>query len=149
MIRFRGSLAMIAVSAGSTLAGCAHEPAGFQRVALKGFSPGNYRALDEALGRRVCVTGRLSIDSFGVYYPLGKLEEDDGVINLGFSRVKADMSRSAALARGLVDNGVQTMCGVLREATPFEGCDANDCKWYALSDDRASTRRADSQQERH
>jgi hypothetical protein len=68
----------------------------------------------------------------GVYYAL-RPSEEEGVINLGFSRIKTDLDRSFALQKGLTNGGARVVCGLLVEATPFKGCDNTECKWYALT----------------
>jgi len=101
-------------------------------IALSDFSKMNYTAIESRLQSKVCISGRLSIDSMGVYYPLQPIEEG-GVVNLGFSRIKTDLDRSSAVRSGLTNGGTQTLCGLLEEATPFKGCDDVECKWYALT----------------
>ena len=92
----------------------------------------NYKAIESRLQNKVCVRGQLSVDSMGVYYPL-EPREYQGVVNLGFSRIKTDLDRSLALRSGLTNGGVHTVCGILEEATPFKGCDDVECKWYSLT----------------
>lgn len=114
------------------VAGCSHAGASTADIELRGFSQRNYAALDRMLGNNVCISGRLWIDSMGVYYPL-QPDESAGVLDPGFSRVKIDLSRSLALQNGLSNRRVHTLCGLLRESTPFQGCDTSDCKWYSLT----------------
>lgn len=106
-------------------------------VSLRGFTKGNYTALERSLGRYTCVTGTLSVDSMGVYFPLQPMEEDN-VIDIGFSRVDTGLKRSVVLKEGLIGGRVYTVCGLLKHATPFKGCETNDCKWYALTDAKLS-----------
>jgi hypothetical protein len=101
-------------------------------IVLHEFSEGNYAALNRGLNNSVCVTGRLSIDSMGVYYPLQPVEQE-GAIDIGFSRVNTGLSRSLASRKGLRDGRVYTICGVLKDSTPFKGCDNNHCRWYVLT----------------
>jgi hypothetical protein len=123
-----------------SMAAC-YNPTVPEKISLQGFSKRNYVKLKRGLGREICITGRLSIDSMGVYYALRPME-GDGIIDIGFSRVNTDLKRAAALQIGLVNGRVQTLCGSLKEATPFEGCEADDCRWYALTG--AGPRNADS-----
>ncbi len=121
-------LALVSLSSGA----CYHSASSLH-INLQGFSKRNYDELKQGLGREVCITGHLSIDSMGVYYALQPIQ-GDGVIDIGFSRINTGLSRRAALQTGLVNGRVHTLCGSLNEATPFEGCEADDCKWYALRD---------------
>lgn len=127
----------------SLIMGACHHSASPMRINLQGFSGTNYDKLEQGVGHEVCVTGPLSIDSMGVYYALRPIE-DDGVIDIGFSRINTGLNRRAALQAGLVNGRVHTLCGSLKEATPFEACEADDCRWYALTNvgprDEDSTR---------
>jgi hypothetical protein len=134
MNRGRGILATISSAcAAIVLFGC-YRPdiAVSPDIALNDYSKMNYTAVESRLQTKVCIRGRLSIDSMGVYYPLQPTEEE-GVINLGFSRIKTDLDRNAALRSGLTNGGTETLCGLLVEATPFKGCADVECKWYALT----------------
>jgi hypothetical protein len=111
--------------------GCVHPASSSKGIVLEGFRSSNYTVLEKNIGQTVCITGKLSIDSMGVYYPLQPLERD-GIIGLGFSRIETGIKRDAALQSGLIHGGVYTLCGSLKNSTPFEGCDINECKWYAL-----------------
>lgn len=110
-------------------------------IVLHYFSKKNYVELQKHLGQKVCVTGNLSIDSMGVYYPLQPIGHED-VIDIGFSRINTGLSRLSVLRRGMVNGKVYTVCGLLKDATPFHNCDTNLCKWYALTnaDPRTSLR---------
>jgi hypothetical protein len=101
-------------------------------IVLHGFSEANYAALDKSVGGEVCITGKLSVDSMGVYYPLQPSEEDD-VIDLGFSRINTGLNRILASRMGLRNGHVHTICGLLEDATPFERCDNNRCRWYNVT----------------
>jgi hypothetical protein len=102
-------------------------------IALQGFSERNYANLDKGLDSEVCISGKLAIDSMGVYYPLQPVEEED-VITIGFSRINTGLDRLAASRKGLTNGGVHTICGLLENSTPFKNCDTNHCKWYTLTD---------------
>lgn len=123
---------LFAALAVTLLGGCVRDVAYSHHIGLQGFSQRNYIALERLKGRNVCIRGRLTVDSMGVYYALQPVESGD-VIDLGFSRVKTDLSRNSALDNGLSNGGIYTICGLLEESTPFKGCDDSDCKWYTLN----------------
>jgi hypothetical protein len=104
-----------------------------REVNLRDFSDSNYVSLERALGRPVCVTGRLSIDTAGIYFALQPTERD-GAIDVGFSRINTDLSYRSADLSGIKHAEVHTLCGTLEIATPFEVCDVNECKWYRLKE---------------
>jgi hypothetical protein len=128
---FVKSIVLSATLTAILLGSCMHEVENSYYINLQGFSQKNYIALERLKGSNVCIKGRLTIDSMGVYYALQSVESD-GVIDLGFSRVKTDLSRNSALGNGLSNGGIHTICGLLEESTPFKGCDDSDCKWYTL-----------------
>ncbi len=118
------------------LHGCAHSRASSEIVVLDGYSEGNYAELDEHIGtgKRVCVRGNLRVGAAdGVYFQLQPVEKD-GVLDPGFSRVTTDISRSVLDRHGLEigSTSEQTICGVVRDSTPFPKCDFNDCRWYEI-----------------
>lgn len=113
--------------------GCYRPPTSSQNIVLNGFSNQNYVLLERYIGNKICITGKLSIDSMGVYYQLQPTEEEN-IIHLSFSRINTGLNRSLTIRKGLNNGSVQTICGLLKDTTPFKGCDTNDCKWYALTD---------------
>lgn len=131
-------IAMLVTYVGSVADDCCQSTGSFTHIVLNGFSESNYDALEASLDSRVCITGPLSIDSMGVYYPLQPIEKD-GIIDIGFSRVDTGLNRVLSLKRGLKNSKVYTLCGVLESKTVFNGCDTNDCRWYHLK--RAALRR--------
>lgn len=109
-----------------------------KNIMINGFSEKNYAALASNLGNAVCITGRLAIDSKGVYYPLQPVERE-GIIDFSFSRINVGLNRNLAFQRGLRNGRIHTICGLLHDATPFKHCEYNDCRWYSLT--RAEPRR--------
>lgn len=110
---------------------CSDRNSDYPELLLDGFSDGNYVQIMGNIGNAVCVTGDLSIDSMGVYFPLQPIERD-GVIDIGFSRINTNLSFDYASGAGLQHQQTYTVCGILRDATPFEQCDSRFCKWYEL-----------------
>lgn len=129
------SIGILAPVAGS----CGHAIASPAPIKLNGFAPSNYISLEKSLNSEVCVKGKLVIDSMGVYYPL-QPNEKEGVINIGFSRITAEIGRADAVRQGLRSGRVQTICGLLKDATPFKNCRTQDCKWYKLTGAQARGR---------
>jgi hypothetical protein len=100
-------------------------------IRLRGFSSSNYSALNRNLGHEVCVTGRLSVDSSGIRFLLRPYERGDN-IDPAPSRVFADLRDEQYLQNRFVNRGRYTICGMLRDATPWDRCDYTECKWYRL-----------------
>lgn len=111
---------------------CVHSQTEYSEILLDGFSDSNYAKLNSNLGSPVCVRGRIQIDSMGIYFPLRPAEEGD-VIDIGFSRILSGYSLVDDPPQ-MRDGGVYTVCGILRDATPFRRCDHNYCRWYNLSE---------------
>jgi hypothetical protein len=122
-------LSMLLIPSGP---GCYASATKLSNIFIKGFSEKNYVALEKQLGKRICITGRLTIDSKGVYYPLQPIERD-GVIDLSYSRINTGLNRSLSLRDGMRNGKIYTVCGLLQNATPFKDCESNDCKWYSLT----------------
>ena len=100
-------------------------------IVLRVKSPSNFKRLNGAIGKMACITGHLSVDSAGVYFPL-QPTHDGGVLNPGFSRITAALPRGGDRALPHLTSGTHTVCGILEDATPFKGCSVNECKWYRL-----------------
>jgi len=98
---------------------------------LNGFSDGNYAELNRHLGASVCIRGRVTIDTAGVYFALRPIE-NEGIIDIGFSRIISGLSAEQVRRNHMVDGGRYRVCGTLRDATPFRNCDHDQCKWYEL-----------------
>ena len=100
-------------------------------IVLRGFSQSNYAMLDRALGKEICVTGKLSINTAGVYFALRPIRYH-GLIDVGFSRIQAGRGYELTQSSRLHRSARHTVCGLLEESTPFKGCIVNECKWYRL-----------------
>jgi hypothetical protein len=121
-------------------ADCRQLDAPFLDIELKSFSQSNYVALEKGVGKQVCITGRLSVDSAGVYYRLQPMENKD-IINLGFSRINTGLNTVTAIRRGIKNRRIQTICGLLNDETPFRNCNSDDCKWFGLTNAQVRTRK--------
>lgn len=116
-----------------TAGGCGRAIASPASIMLKGFSQSNYTSLERSLNGKVCITGKLVVNSMGIYYPLQPMEKD-GIITIGFSRISIEIDRAYVTRRGLKSGRNYTICGLLEDATPFKKCGTNHCKWYKLTE---------------
>ena len=82
---------------------------------------------------RVCIHGKISNDNQGVYFLLEPYESE-GVITPSPSRVQVGGGINSV--RALRDGNTYTVCGTLRETTPWRVCNDTDCKWYTLDQPR-------------
>lgn len=125
-------LARFAIPSAALVIACQHVQSSSQEISLHGFSNRNYVNLNKALGTFVCVRGKILIDSTHqvVYFPLKPIIEND-VITIGVSRVKG-LSYDYVHRNAMVDGRRYRVCGNLRDATPFQECEDNDCRWYNL-----------------
>ena len=117
-----------------TLVGaCQHDRQSSRYILIRDFSKGNYDSLNSSLGLHVCIRGRVTVDRFhgGVYFPL-QAYEDNGVITVDPSRIVSGLTYDYARGRGVSHRKIYTVCGLLRDATPCQKCDYNQCKWYRL-----------------
>ena len=112
--------------------GCHHFSPDEHDIVLAGFEQSNYLVLNEHVGERVCVVGRLSIDTEGVYFALQPLERGE-LVDFGFSRIKVDLSGEHLERHNLESDRTRRICGDLRDVTPFRQCRDNFCKWYELA----------------
>lgn len=119
------------------LTGCAQIDSRSNDIVLRGYEVSNYAMLDAAIGQRVCVVGTLSADVTGVRFLLRPYEEN-GVLAPSPSRVRVDISPERAYREreNWRDGQQRRICGVLQDATPWDRCDSNDCKWYVLREPR-------------
>lgn len=113
------------------LCGCGHVRAADGTIRLKEFSEENYEILDSNIGRQVCISGIISIDSIGVYFSLQPITTDE-FIDVGFSRINSGLSYEDAARENMKDGEVYEICGVLHDVTPFQTCNTDYCKWYEL-----------------
>jgi hypothetical protein len=118
----------------SALLACTHT-ADEREIVLEGYTAANYAALDAALGAQACVVGELRRDVTGVRFLLQPYEEN-GVLTPSPSRVMLRFERGTP--ESLRDGQRVRVCGTLEDATPWQRCDRNDCRWYALEDARLS-----------
>ena len=115
------------------LSACQHVDQAYRDIVLHGFSEGNYAQLNPRIGTAVCIRGRLSVTSMGLHFPLQPVE-DAGILSPGYSRIVTGLSYDYARHNKIVDGGNYRVCGTLQDATPFQRCDRNDCRWYELTD---------------
>jgi hypothetical protein len=101
-------------------------------INLNDFSAQNYSNLNSNIGRNVCIEGKLTDDTAGIYFALQPIELD-GVIDVGFSRLNIIFDNDRRPKRILSRGRRYTVCGDLEESTPFKRCQGNLCKWYRLS----------------
>jgi hypothetical protein len=102
-----------------------------REIVLRGFSDSAYAELDRGMGTPVCIRGRISIDTAGVYFALQPIQAGD-IIDVGFSRILLGLSNEQARRNNMVNGRRYRLCGTLRDATPFQQCDHDHCKWYEL-----------------
>jgi hypothetical protein len=127
------AIACLVILNSFSVTGCRHVEHTDRNIVLDGFSDRNYVELNRSLGARVCVYGRLSIDSVhhSVHFALQPVELE-GIINVGFSRIISGLSYERVHRDGMADGESHRVCGTLRDATPFRQCDQDHCKWYKL-----------------
>jgi hypothetical protein len=112
-------------------AGCQSLERTSHDIVLNGFSDRNYVGLNRGMGASVCISGRISIDTAGVYFALRPIRDGD-IIDIGFSRIISGLSDEQVRRNNMVSGGRYRVCGTLRDATPFRQCDYDHCKWYRL-----------------
>jgi len=117
--------------ASALLSSCVQMRVEANDIVLRSYDASNYAMLNRSLGQRACIVGTLSVDVIGARFLLQPYEED-GVLAPSPSRVKVDLSPDLVAQRRLESGQVRRVCGVLHDATPWEGCDRDDCRWYEL-----------------
>lgn len=108
---------------------------GRANVILNGYSGANYVSLNKNIGHYLCVTGKLAVNTSGVYFALQPVEKD-GLIDPGFSRVITDLSNTTTKGLTLFTESRHTVCGTLKSNSRFARCTINECKWYKLTNSR-------------
>lgn len=111
--------------------GCQHLEHSSHDIVLDGFSNRNYVELNRSIGASICIRGRISIDTAGIYFALRPIRDRD-IIDIGFSRVISGLSDEQVHRNNMIGGGLYRVCGTLRDATPFRRCDYDHCKWYEL-----------------
>lgn len=111
---------------------CEHSDGVAPSIALNGFSDRNYGPLNDNIGNYVCVNGVISIGPNEIYFPLRPIEDDE-VMDIGFSRIILPIDRSYVERDGITSGKRYRVCGTLQDATPFQQCDNNYCRWYRLN----------------
>jgi len=113
------------------VSGCSHMTTAENDIVLDGFSDENYIALDNNIGRSVCIAGTLNIDDTGIYFLL-KPRFDGETIRPYASRIITRLNYQYAAQHNMKDGRVYRLCGILRVETALTTCSSNSCKWYEL-----------------
>lgn len=117
----------------TALASCVHSAAASQEIILRRYHDSNYAKLNAALGTRVCVVGEVTVSASRPYFLLQPYEKD-GFVTPSPSRVIMDLEWTPDADWRRREDRRARACGILRDATPWEKCERDHCRWYELQD---------------
>lgn len=83
---------------------------------------------------RVCISGVVNNDDLGIYMLLAPFEDEDGVIQPSPPRIQIMPMRSNRSLLSLTNGRSHRVCGILRDITPSQMCERDDCRWYELKE---------------